>query len=93
MKQFMEKISLKKAREQMAEIVNKVAYGNKHYTLTKHGKGIAVIISLDEWKAVERLLELFEDEEDIRDADAAFERIKRGEPTISHEKMKKELGL
>lgn len=89
----MEEVSSKQARENLAEILNQVAYKGKHYTFTKHGKGVAVLISLEEWRAVERLLEKLEDEEDIRDADAAMGRIKKGERTISHDKMKRDLGL
>lgn len=93
MEHAMEEISSKQARDHMAEILNHVVYQGKHYTLTRHGKGVAVIISLEEWKSVERLLEKLEDEEDIRDADAAMERIKKGEKTISHKQLKRDLGL
>ena len=93
MEHAMKAISSKEAREQMAEILNQVVYKGKHYTLTRHGKGVAVIISLEEWNALERLMEKLEDEEDIRDADAAMERRKKGEKTISHKKLKRELGL
>lgn len=89
----MEEVSSKKAREHMAEILNQVVYTGKHYTLTRHGKAVAVIISFEEWKAYERWLEKLEDEEDIRDADAAMEQIKKGEKTTSHRQMKKDLGL
>lgn len=90
----MEEISSKDAREQMSDIINHVAFQGKHYTLTRNGKGMAVIISLNEWKAVEKLLQKLEDEEDIRDAEAVMKRIESGEEkTISHEEMKHRLGL
>lgn len=89
----MEEISARDARDHLAEILNHVAFGKKHYTLTRHGKGVAVIISIDEWKAAERMLQILEDEEDIRDADAAMDRIKKGEKTISHKDLKRDLGL
>lgn len=93
MEHTMEEVSARDARDHMASILNHVAFGGKRYTLTRHGNGIAVIISIEEWKAVERLLQKLEDEEDIRDADAAMERIKKGEATISHKELKRELGL
>lgn len=93
MKNPMEEISSKDARDNMSDVLNRVVYQGAHFLLTRHGKGEAVIISLEEWKSVERLLQKLEDEEDIRDADAAMERIKKGEKTISHEAMKKKLGL
>ena len=93
MRQRMERISAKDARDHMAAILNHVFFGGKHYTLTRHGKDVAVIISLEEWKAAENLLQQLEDEEDIRDADAAMQRVKKGEKTITHQDMKNELGL
>jgi prevent-host-death family protein len=93
MSNAMEEISSKDARNQMSEILSHVAFQGKHYLLTRNGKGMAVIISLEEWKAYEQLLQKQEDEEDIRDADAAMEYINNGGKTISHEQMKKELGL
>lgn len=93
MEHEMEEVSAKEAREHMAKILNHVAFGGKRYTLTRHGQGIAVIISLEEWKAMEQMMQQFEDEEDIKDADAAMNRYKKGEKTISHEALKKQLGL
>lgn len=93
MEHIMEEVSAREVRDHMASILNHVAYGGKRYTLTRHGQGIAVIISLEEWKSIEHLLQALEDEEDIRDADAAMKRIKKGEKTISHAELKRELGL
>ncbi len=92
-KQEMEEVSAREIRDHMASVLNHIAYGGKRYMLTRHGQGIAVIISLEEWKTVECLLQKLEDEEDIRDADATMERIKKGEKTLSHEELKRELGL
>lgn len=87
----MKRISAREAREHMALILNHVAFGDRRYTLTRHGKDVAVIISTEEWENIERLLQKLEDEEDIRDADTAMERIKKGEPTISHEDLKRKI--
>jgi hypothetical protein len=35
---------------------------------------MAVILSMDEWKLIEKILQKLEDEEDIRDADNAHAR-------------------
>lgn len=87
----MEEVSAREARDHMASILNHVAFGGKRYTLTRHGNGIAVIISMEEWQTLELLLQKQEDEEDIRDADAAMERVKKDEATISHKKLKRDL--
>lgn len=92
-KHIMEKVSAREARDHMAFILNHVAYGGKRYTLTRHGQGVAVLISLEEWKSMERFLQKIEDEEDINDADAAMERIKKGEKTFTHAELKRKLGF
>ena len=86
-------ISVREARDHMSSILNHVAFGGERYTLTRHGREIAVILSIKEWRAIEQLLQKLEDEEDIRDADAAMERIMKGEPTISHEEVMRKLGV
>ena len=75
----------------MADVINQVAFKSKKYTLTRHGSAVAVLLSLEEWNAIEKLLEQKEDREDIRDADLALQKHskKRG---ISLRTMKKKLG-
>ena len=89
----MKKISSKEARDHMAKILNEVAYGSKKYTLTRHGDGIAVIISMKEWNKIEKLLEEREDREDVEDADKAHKTYLKQKNAISFEKAKKKLGL
>jgi prevent-host-death family protein len=87
-----ETISTKQAREHLAEVVNKVTYAGERYTLTRHGHGVAVLISLDEWRAIEALLEKLEDSEDIKDADAAYASYLK-EGGIPFSKVKKQFGF
>lgn len=68
----MEKITTKEAKKNLSDLVNKVAYSGERFTLTRHGEGVAVIISLEEWEAIESLLEKIEDVKDIKDADATY---------------------
>ena len=88
----METISTKKARDHLSEVVNKVTYAGERYTLTRHGHGVAVLISLDEWNAIVVLLQKLEDEEDIKDADAAYASYLK-EGGIPFSKVKKDLGI
>ena len=86
----MESISCKQARDNMAELVSKVAYGHKRYALTRHGQQMVVLISFEEWQEIEKLMQKMEDEEDIKDADKAHARyLKRGGNSL--EKIKKGL--
>jgi len=88
----MKRISCKDVRKHMADVINQVAFKAKKFTLTRHGSDVAVILSLDEWNAMEKIIEQKEDKEDIRDADLALKKHskKRGIPLKS---MKKKLGI
>lgn len=69
-----------------------LAYNHKHYKIARHTKDIAIIISIEEWEVVEKILQKLEDEEDIREAELA---LKEGEEkgSIPLEEMKKRIGL
>lgn len=88
----METISTKKARDHLSDVINKVAYAGERFTLTRHGHGVAVLISLDEWSAIEALLQRLEDEEDIKAADASYGSFLK-EGGIPFSKLKRDLGL
>jgi prevent-host-death family protein len=76
------------AREELAEIVNRVAYGKERVCLTRHGKDVACLVSVEEAK----LLALIEDRLDLSDAaDALKELGEQG--SISWDALKAELGL
>ena len=88
----MKSISCQEVRANMADVINQVAFKFKKFTLTRHGSAVAVLLSLDEWKEMEKMIEQKEDKEDIRDADSAFKKLskKRG---VSLKAMKKKLGM
>lgn len=88
----MESISCKEVRENMADVINQVAFKSKRYTLTRHGSGVAVLLSIEEWNQIEKLIEEKEDEEDIRDADVTFKKHSKKQG-VSLKAMKKKLGL
>ena len=88
----METISSKDARENLSEVLNKVAYGGESYMFTRHGNGLAVLISLRDWQQIGQLLTKLEDEDDVRDAEESLKRSQK-EKTLSHQEMKKRLGL
>ena len=79
-------VSTAEARKKLAEIVNKVAYGKESVVLTRRGKKLAALISMEKLE----LLQLIEDHIDIEDARKALE--EPGE-NISAEKLWKEFGL
>jgi prevent-host-death family protein len=75
-------------RQHASEIVNRVAFGNEEVVLTRRGKPVAAVVPL----AALETLRKAEDSADAAAARAARDEIaKHG--TISHEKVKANLGL
>ncbi len=74
------------ARKNFADIVNTVAYGKEPVVLTRRGKEIAALISIEELQ----LLQKIEDHIDIEDAKKALEEF--GE-NISADEFWKHLGF
>ena len=79
-------ISTAEARKNFADIVNKVAYGKEPIVLTRRGKEVAALVSIDEFE----LLRQIEDYIDIEDAKKAL-----AEPgdNVSAKEVWKQLGL
>ncbi len=83
---MLNKITTADARKKFANIINRVAFGDESFVLTRRGEPIAAIVSVRELK----LLQELEDQIDIEDAWKAKNEL--GEP-ILWEKLKKELEL
>ncbi len=83
---MLNKITTADARKKLSNILNRVAFGNESFVLTRRGEPIAAIVSMDEL----RLLQEIEDKIDIEDAWKA-----KNEPgtEIPWEELKKELEL
>ena len=77
-------ITAKEARRSFADLLARAAYGNERITLTRNGKPIAVLVSVQDAAALEAL-ETKVDLEDVR------RRAK--EKPIPWAKAKKALGL
>jgi prevent-host-death family protein len=80
------KITAADARKKFANIINRVAFGNESFVLTRRGEPVAAIVSMRELS----LLQELEDKIDIKDAWKA--KNEPGEP-IPWEDLKKELEL
>lgn len=88
----MNSISITKARETLADLVNTVYYRDEMYLLTRRNKKLAALIPPKQFRIFIKLLRLFEDEIDHEDSVKALDEAhKLG--TISHEEVKRELGL
>ena len=83
---MLNKITTADARKKFSNIINRVAFGNESFVLTRRGKPIAALVSIKELE----LLQTIEDNLDIEDARKA--KSDPGEP-IPWEELKKELEL
>jgi len=80
------KISTADARKNLADIVNKVAYGNESIVLTRRGQDVAALVSIEELE----LLQQIEDYIDIEDAKKALQGSSKNIPA---NEVWKQLGL
>jgi len=83
---MLNKITIANARKKFSNIINRVAFGNESFVLTRRGEPIAAIVSINELK----LLQELEDQIDSEDAWKA--KNETGDP-IPWEDLKMELGL
>ena len=83
---MLNKITTADARKKFANIINRVAYSDESFVLTRRGEPIAAIVSMKEL----RMLQEIEDKMDIDDAWNA--KNEPGEP-VAWEDLKKELEL
>jgi prevent-host-death family protein len=66
-------VSTVAARSNLAEVVNRVAYGKERVVLTRRGRALAAVVPIEDMAALESL----EDRDDRRDALAAKAEMKR----------------
>ncbi|MFI5235105.1 MAG: type II toxin-antitoxin system Phd/YefM family antitoxin [Gemmatimonadales bacterium] len=75
-----------KAREKFAEILNEVSVRRDRVVLHRHGKDVAVVVSLEDYELLEAL-------EDKLDVDAARAALAESDERIPWAEAKKRLGL
>ncbi len=83
----MTKIGVSEARDHLSEVVDRARYTQERVVLTKRGREVGAIISMDDLK----LLEMLEDQLDIKAARQALEES-QGE-RVSYDEVRKKLGL
>ena len=76
------------ARENMAEVLNRVAYAKDRVRITRRGKEVAAVVPIEDLELIERL----EDEIDIREAKKALTDVRK-HGAVPWEKVKKDLGI
>jgi prevent-host-death family protein len=87
----MTRVTVAEARKDIAEIINRVAYTHGRAVITRHNSDVAAIISIDELRLLDALIERWEDEQDVADAKEAL--LEAREDNIPWESIKAEFGL
>ena len=81
----MTRVDVTQIRQNLADALNRVAYGDDRVVISRHGKAVAVLVSVDD-------LALLQELEDRMDVEAARKALKeRG--ALAWEKVKSDLGL
>ncbi len=79
--------TISRAREQLADLVNRAAYAKERVGLTRHGRRVAAIVSIEDLALLERI-------EDRIDLDAARAALAENEDDPeTWEDVRKALGL
>lgn len=84
----MENISAAEARKQLADLLNRAAYGKERIVVTRHGKQMGAIVPVEDLDLLERLKQFVSRKE----VEAALREIDE-EGTTSWDSIKKSLGL
>lgn len=78
-------MAVKDFRDDMADPINRAAYGGERIILTRRGQGVAALVSMEDLALLQKL----EDEIDIK---AALKALKE-KGIVSLEQIKAELGI
>ena len=81
-------ISTGEARKQLAELLNRVAYGKETMVVTRHGRGVAALVPLEDLALIERVKR----GAGAREMRKALRELESGE-TRSWSELRRELGL
>jgi prevent-host-death family protein len=81
----MTNLTAAKAREHLAEILNQVAYGKERVVVTRRGKKLAAVVSMEDLE----ILQALEDKIDLKDARSRLAAAKKSK-TIPWAKVKSE---
>jgi antitoxin YefM len=53
------------ARAELSELLDEVESRHEHVVVTRKGRPIAIVVSTEEWEAIEETLEVLQDEETL----------------------------
>ena len=85
-------VTAEEARNQLAEIINRAAYGHEPTIVTRRGKRVAAIVSIEDLELLEAVFEELEDRADAEYCRKALKNLDLSR-TVPWEDLKSELGL
>ena len=80
------------ARARLSELLDEVHASRDHVVITRNGRPVALLMSLDEYESLELTIEVLSDEELMEQLRESEEDVKAGR-TYSLEEVKRDLGL
>ena len=81
----MAKIAVIDARKDLADVLNRAAYGKERVVLTRRGKDVAAIVPMDDLN----VLEAIEDHMDVTESEKILARVRAGsEQVVSLEEVR-----
>ena len=80
------------ARARLTELLDEVETRHEHVVITRNGRPSAVVLSTEEYEALEETLEILQDEETL-EALRESEQDVRADRLFSLEEVRRELGL
>ena len=80
------------ARARLTELLDDVRARHEHVVITRLGRPAAVLVSTEEWEALEETLEILQDEETLTALRDSEKDVKAGR-LFSLDEVRRELGL
>jgi len=80
------------ARAHLTELLDDVENRHEHLVITRKGRPAAIVVSPDEWDAIEETLAVLQDEQALADLRESEEDVKAGR-LFSLAEVRRELGL
>jgi prevent-host-death family protein len=80
------KSAMKEARDNFSDLVNRSSYGKERIILTRRGRGVAVLVPMEDLAILEKI-------EDHLDYETAAEALEEEDKAIPWSKVKRTLGL
>jgi len=83
-------ITLKELRPELPEVINNVDSKLDRYIVTKRGKPIAVVLSIDEYESLLETLDILSDQDSVKRIIKAEKEIKEGK-TVSFDQVNQDI--